>query len=833
MFENDTAFILVNIQPHSWTDEDADRIKQLFCRQRPVVPVALARALYRYWRRRGLEELLFEDAEDNVALLLHARAYGERIPEPGDSSFLGKFLKEHSDLFAPLMPPRQTWGPRAVLAREVLAGLDSPVMHAWVFFEGTTLQEILIVGEGLPEIRQQVISAAFMASLQVYGVADDVMNIGLLRINLPGHLPITPLDIPFNIIGDQRNPLAPEDVETAMGTLQELLAYLKKLERDTGLLQVHQVTVTDQKAFIDTFKAYAREASSDPNSAILLKNDDEEVGVDIVTLIPYWQIGGDMTMLNLTLSADLIQTLDFEGLQKAHQYATIERGLIDLGTRRDYYQRKADHLEKEKRRFEQATPEQRRAIWGRTTLLGERFDFELGVSIKLPRREEAPTELFFEKNIPGQIMHFRVWQKRIQHIIDRVQKSYERPDTPVRRFAVSRFLDAAIRKRHPDESRAVLVAFEAWSTEVQPLLWFEWRCLLQQKGIKPERVFTPHTFFHTWLSPTRDRLDVARLVVSPFTLVDQRHSVTLFDSERRVIIVHDATDYAEPFSVIAQTLDERWQRLMILAEQSDITTEKFAGALREELRQAPSDIIKRILEAFIENHEVKRPNSSTERVDMEANLVVAVQKMEVSRLIGQAVVALSVMAFQTARRSLDVLRGYPEWRARVCLLRAILECLAYSQPFQEILPAIFHDVSRSAHRDIRTALEQAGAADHQYVEKWIEAVETNPETAIGQLLRGLPLPEQELQPEEYAALLARGAIESARLARELEKAARNLAEEREIVTTAFAKLGWALEKVLLANFTSGPQDELIDLIAILTGQKSLEYPTTGDRTHER
>lgn len=829
MFDEDIDFILNDRYPPSWSPDEARRIKELFCQLRPVVPATIVKALWQYWYATNREQPLFEDPGDNVALLLHARAYGEQVPSTEDDNFLGKLLKEHRALFAAPALPLLKWGPRAILSQNALAGLTSPIFHVWVFTKEAAVQQILIIGQGLPEIRQQVLANVFTTSLRVHAVANDIMNIGVLRVEFPGYSQ-TPLDIPFNVLGDSPALLSPDAKTTALEAIQELHSFLLTLAERTGLVQIHEVKTTDQMALTNTYKTYAKQAAVE-DKAFLYRKKRQGDESDLVTLVPYWQIARSPLVLALSLSTDLLKTDSYGQLFEAYQAATFHRVMMDIGIRREHYRHEAERLETEKKSFDEATPRERDEIWGKTVLLVQEFKYELGITIKLAQPKEIPTEIFFKNNVPSLIKHYRDWEKRMENILRSLVKSKERPDAPVYRFAACRFLDAALRDQRPDESQAALAAFETWCAQVQPLLWFEWCNHLEQLGIDKKHIFTPHTIFHSTFSLTEDEMDTAEVMISPYTLVDQYRSVGLFDPELGAMAVHDETDYALPFSPTPQSVEEHWNHLVNLANQPDDTGKAFADALRESLRQAPSAMMKRILEELFESHQVGEMLSDKKvkpDEEMLKTLAMAMKKTAINRGIKHANIGMSVMAFQTARRALSQLLEYhPEWAVRIWLTRAIVECLANRLPFQEILPAIYHGAGWSAHSDIRTSIEQADAADHQYVEKWIEAVETNPAVAIGRLSRGLPQAEQELQLSEYAALLARGAIESARLARELEQATASLAEEHEVTTTAFAKLGWALEEALLADLVGGLEGDLIELVKDLTTEEPLKYPGIG------
>jgi hypothetical protein len=447
-----------------------------------------------------------------------------------------------------------------------------------------------------------------------------------------------------------------------------------------------------------------------------------------------------------------------------------------------------------------------------------------------------PTELFFKKNVPHLINEHRQWEARMESILQSLEEAEASPDAPIRRFAASRFFDAVICGKLPDESPGAMAAFAVWRARLQPLLWFEWRHFLQHKGIALEAVSTPHTAFHTWLTP-RSGGEIAQVVLSPFTLVDFQRSVGLFDVDNRVMVVRDATDTARPFVAEERTGQQRWERLLALAKEPATGEEVFARALREELRQTPRELLPLILQELCESRQVSQAYSlldeaagetrqaqdthqETARRTLLEKLARAFYETDVTRRIYRALLASRVMAYQTAREALPIEKDAGRWTARVCLLRALVECRIHGYPFQEFLPDAFSRRLLITPASIRSALEQAESADSDFVNHWIESLQEHPDDAnkaVGLLLRGLPEGEKVCKPDEYAALMARSAIEAAHLARLLEEATALLSDEREVITNAFAKLGQALEKALLADFAASSQGDLVDLIEVLTG----------------
>ncbi|HEY1349565.1 MAG TPA: hypothetical protein VGF67_08085 [Ktedonobacteraceae bacterium] len=836
MSESGINALLYGRLPANWTEEEAGRIKQLFLETRPEVSAILARRLWRYWQFAAPDQPLFAQDEDNVALLLHAQAYGEHIPAAGDGSRLGELLQHYRHLYEePLFPPRLSWGPRAILSSEILAGLDSPVLHVWCASqgEGQPPQQILVIGTGLPEISQPVFSNALLTALRVHAVANDMLNIGVLLVEMPAY-PETPLDIPFDVLGGGRQTLLPDAVQSAAQAMQDFANVLADLARETGLVQIHEVLVTEQTRLTDAYKASARQVSKDPERVLLLQHAGADQ--DLVTLIRYWQLGEECALLLFPLSADLLETRDYRLLLEAYEAATLARSKMDIRIRRDHNRQEAERLEAEKRKFDEASDEERALFWEKTVLLTEEFHQKLGITIQLPHPKEMPTELFFKKNVPHLITEHRLWEKRMEGILQSLQEAEERPDAPLRRFAASRFFDALMCGKVPNESQGTLAAFAIWQTRLRPLLWFEWRHLLRQKGIAPDALSTPHTAFHTWLTP-RSQGEIAQVVLSPFTLVDQQRSVGLFDAHNRVMVVRDATDHARPFATKGQTGQQRWERLLALAKDPETTEQGFALALREELRQMPEELLPLLLVELCESRQITQAYSLLEEAAAETQQAVdthretarrlileklahALYKTDATRRIYRALLALRVMAYQTARQALPIEKDAGQWTARICLVRALVECRIHNYPFQEFLPDAFYRRPLITPASIRAALDQAESADSGFVHFWIENLQEHPDDinkAVGLLLRGLPEGEKVCTSEEYAALMARSAIEAAHLARELEEATALLSDDHEVVVDAFARLGQALEQALLADFAVSPQGDLVDLIEVLSG----------------
>src|SRR5687768_11592031 len=133
-------------------------------------------------------------------------------------------------------------GAQTVLSEHIGSALDSPVLHAWIYSEtseegGNTITKIVIVGQGLPEIRAQIVPIALATALQVQAGSTDMINVDLLNIAWAEN-PHDEFPLPIPVAGRASGLEERGDIQEAMLGLQELL---ERLKRETGMVQVHYV----------------------------------------------------------------------------------------------------------------------------------------------------------------------------------------------------------------------------------------------------------------------------------------------------------------------------------------------------------------------------------------------------------------------------------------------------------------------------------------------------------------------------------------------------------------------------------------------------------------
>ena len=167
-----------------WSAEDIELAKEVFSGDelRGQPGRNLVEQLWGYWRAAGLGQSFFGEPEHDMALALHARAYG--LLGAGDWERLGDLLREHRMWHDPLQRPPLSLGPMANLAPELGAALDSQIMDAWIVRDGTSPVKILIVGTGVPQISEEVSADAFMLSLRSGTLDTDLIGAGIIRVEL-------------------------------------------------------------------------------------------------------------------------------------------------------------------------------------------------------------------------------------------------------------------------------------------------------------------------------------------------------------------------------------------------------------------------------------------------------------------------------------------------------------------------------------------------------------------------------------------------------------------------------------------------------------------------
>ena len=791
-----------------------------FQQARPCVPAGLALGLWHEWCTTRPGQRFLESEEQDVALILHARAHGAVVPEPGDNCYEGELLQDRALALQPLVPPPLSWGPRGNLSPERCVAVDSPVMDVCVFREGGQPVLVLVFGEGLPEIRAQVLPLVFMASLRIGTLPTDHVNVGSMRVEVPIAGWSVGLDLPVNVLGPYKDHVPAGDAAaTIREALGELVRDLQNLERRTGLVRMHSADYAAYQRLDERFRGLV--ANTVPGEPVIwapgYQSGRGNGAVNEATglLLPYLRLprGGHV---QLEFHGDLLISEAYRQLEEAFRNATLEHVRADAEARLDYHEREVERLQIEHDEYQQTQAEDRLDKYGPTVSLTHRYDPDADTVIRLAFPLKEGTEKFYLEIVPSQIDNHRGWAQRLRRILASIYEAVSGDTAPVTRLAASRFIDAALRGRHPDESQSLKLAFTRWCDQVQPMLCWEWRQHLIGRNLNAEEIFTRHTIFQAGI--IADGNAPRRVFSAPLSLFDQLHSAVLFDQQRGVVVIQDPTDYARQVTEPEEPMG--LEPLRELADRQGTTGNDFDEALLAALRKAPGPVAEQLLNALGATPRVEDQPALDEAVAVfEGRLGAALEAVALQRKMRYAMTAMGVGAIQTTRAHLSFAENsYGEGAARAKLLLAIAEYLA-SGGDPDRAAAAFTGTGPAPGRLCIGAIEDARARDRDYTEQWLELFGKTRRLgqAIAALLRGLP--DAEPDPDLQAPLRARTAAEAARLARDLDEAAALLADDGEPGVTALAKLGQPLEGTFLAECAGGARPGAIDLAEILTGQE--------------
>ena len=833
--------------PRSRCSADSDR------RHRPD----LTRNLLRYWSQRAPKRSLFDDPEHDLALLLHARAYGS-LQDTELPDHLHEILAGYAADGAALLPVPLAWGPRAALSPSVRAALPSSLVQVWIFSDEHGPVEVLAVGQGLPEIQRQIQDAAFRASLCINGTThcevtdpvSDVLAVGLIRIGIYAHQNHDAASLPD--LGEYAFGTIDSPAATALGALRDFVALLRTLERRTKLVRIVEVSRTDADAFQQELRTLPGKTSADTaaEKAVLLPMSGDgtsraAASRDPAVLLPCLAVPSG-PVLGLRLSPDLFATRRYRDLEAAHLRLTVDKLIIDAKLRRDHNRQEADRLQAEHDAFKAATQEERDARWGRRILLTQRFDHRLGMTRTLSEPEWCDTEEYYLLHVPGDrglVGQHRTWAARMALLVVSLEQATLHPFSAARQLAHTRFADAALRGADPQESPGTAEAFQLWSQDVQPMLRFEWRSLLEHRRLAVRDVFSRHTVLVTRYDSSAGYV---RLIAQPHSLVDAAFSTVLADPRRGVLVVRDATDYAIPLEVrdeqaargVAHEMTTSgsaasvWSTLCERPNTGAVDQEEFADDILKALRDHP-EIIREVTRQL----QPAAPDP-TEAAALQDEFSRAERAVATTTLLNRAFSALVCGAHITARECLDQAAataaaaaarpttagsGDQDLGARVWLFRVVVECIAAGYTREEIM-ADLAVRSPNLPREAIHALDEADISDPGFTAKWLAACATGDLTGlIHRLFNQLPRAQQACRPSEYAALLFHQAIAGAQLARRLDECAAGIPDDFEARDQVLARVGEVLEEILVGPLPGSAGNDALNLLDVLSGEELPKY----------
>jgi hypothetical protein len=554
--------------------------------------------------------------------------------------------------------------------------------------------------------------------------------------------------------------------------------------------------------------------------------------------------------VSLSLSPQLLNAGAWEKLMKAY-HAQVIRGIqMDAQIRLEYYERRGTGLRGEKEQWDKTDEQQRSQRWGPTVTLTQQFDDKLGLAIWLHAPNLISTKQYFEENVPNLIRSYEDWAAKMREILASIEAAASRPDLPFFRLLTARLFDAALRGRDPEPAGEIQKLYHEWAGSAADLLRFEWRKKLRSLKARPEDLFTTHTTFGLFIFASGQQpIVIKKVEMIPYTLLDAKRSVALFDRDRGFMVVNDPSDF--PQQPAQPPAGDVWQELLRKSSGPGEDEEvELAEQLRQALLKEPQMVSKQMISLLM-------PHLDETALSEDLKQFIKIQeqglhKAAFTRHVNRADHAMDGRAILTTRENLDqARRAIPDllktWQAtkeaasfgntdespahvletnqlecRLYLLMAIGECLAAGQSVKDYLPATFRSPQAGGSKpEIRDALSRAENADRIYAHGWIERLSHwGLDTAYSELMRGLPSEEEVTTPEEHAALLAFDVVELLGITRIIQEATAKLSQVQEKRASALVKLGPAIEAGLLMQAASTVHGDIIRLLEVLTGRQA-------------
>jgi hypothetical protein len=824
---DDNRSAVLNKDPHDWSEADVAYLCQRFSAycdsEETTLDQLLVKRLWRYWFLLHGDQPLMDDPCHNIALMLNAAVLGEFVPPAGYTDFFARYRQAHAELEQSLSPPQLSWGPRATMNTVSGPTLDSAVVHVSVSRSDGVIHEILVTGEGLPELRQEILPGMLSCMLRVQAGDLDMLNVDAYRIVAPtGKQDL--LELPGIATLGSGLTRPPNDEQTAAAALSESVRKLLLLQNQTEMVVVHECDATKKQDFDASLRNYAKEAHENQQVTVIAKEDP---GLDdVITFAPYYSIAQRPSPLRLMLDPAVIQLSSFEQLLEAFTYCTVERIAAAGRVRQETYEERVVQLRMRQERWRAASERTRKEAWPEFLWLSERFNRETGTITQI-KPIKVTTSEYMEEFVPSLIEQFEDWAKQMRRIVSDITEATSRSDTPIRRLAASRFLDAALRDRgHLIDDLSTRRCFDRWSAQVAPLIRFNWNKLLRARGIDPQSVFTRNTVFHTRFQ-VDEMHNLIGLVMQPLAMISPTTCLLTFDHRQPAVIIRSPHDYALAGNEAAHLdANQLWQDLKHLTAENEADPEEFSTRVRSVLSKAPFELLPKLIRE-IESMEEHSKDSHLDLENLELKRTELVKKVRIAEFPSKMTTMLNHRAFHSARKLIAEIRIEDKFKVRLLLWQALVECLAQGEDPNEYMPEFIGDQRKYSWRrtndgseEIAQLLAEAQLRDSSFVQEWLERFR-NSETsqpAVDLLQRDWPrLGDLISTPQDQTLADFFTAIESVALAKQLEKAATGISAAGESTATLLSKVGQPLEDLLLTDFAAIPFSDIVYLIETLGG----------------
>lgn len=702
-------------------------------------------------------------AKEEHRQMLHALALGVLKTSHDQARFV----------LEPLVPEQLQFGLADCFHPILDWRFDSPIIHVWLYYEDEQTESsapkkclaVTIIGTGLPQIRSEIESAAYIAVLSLPTVQGNIVTRGLI------HLSAIEIEEPpvessgifkkmTEVFGQRQQLPIPSMPDDARQVIDGLVGILKRLSQETGFVEIHN----------STYKAWQSQMTLIRGQLIQLRSRDQvtiigpKMSDRVVSSFPYPQFPNYLKTpkIELSLSGDLLKSPELMGLLDAYYRNVITRISADLERRIEFYTQELESDRDRVRWFRSLSPEEQAKCPDVTT--GRMIDKDLGIDIITTERK-VPAREYYLKILPDQIINDE--EKELKRLIAyrepiRQIQNIEHP--PIWRQCLSRIFDCAIRQVQFCDDPKVNKLFEQWNAIVDGMLRIEWeQCLLKHK-IAPHHVFKRTTFFDLIFDEKANQLRIF-----PNAVIDSARASVIMDPTNGSFLVIDPLDFALNIPDTGGDLDEAKRQVRSMVgigpDQAIICEQLHQSAFREHM-------IAKVLCDNITSQRGFPLVGSNERKS-------ALTKAKALTVADRFFRYRSILCFNTA---MEILKPederHPSAGKALCL--AIIECQRAGFEWGPTLLQIYQNRTSHVPPKIVSAFRQALLRNRRMVERLV--------------LDGVIEKDNiELRDAERAAWSIEEVIECIGIAQKFQSVANNLNPDGESQSSAFLKTESAFE----------------------------------------
>lgn len=529
-------------------------------------------------QRVAFEERLLKTREEEAELITTALAYGWPEERHGvTTTKLAAFCREHSISYPEeerVVPPSLVWSIRSVMSANALSSLDSPIVTAWFYMADNHVKQVIILGQGVGEVRRVLEDATFSAALAVKPKSHDLLLDGLIWLSAESleHDDGLPL-VGAGTLDDESTRDALDMLKIELEALANRSALIRTYELEWDHLDRFNAEVSshfglNRQGLGGTRLLHAAEESPPVAAVLPIRSSLETIRIEV----PLETFDGDY----------------FREIFKEYIEDTIQRTQRHAQRRLDFHRYNLGRHEKQRDNYLSLAPEMRAAEDKQTVELSATIDHKMAKTIIRAQPGYTTGFNYYNNILPSLIQSDELWIKKMHRLVTAIARSLDPRIGGLQRIFASRLCDLAIRDVVPEERS--LRGFHDWKRHVRPLLLNACGRELQNKGLSLHDLHSRRVVFGVSLRGTK-------ALIRPFVIFTSNSSFLEFPADAQIMRIHDLTDRVDSQPVADGTPINAEVEVVVAPGSAQV--EERTQALTRALRRDPRATVQRMCEYLL------------------------------------------------------------------------------------------------------------------------------------------------------------------------------------------------------------------------------------------